>query len=158
MNKKGCVIAAVIVVVLAALGIGGCLFLGMKYGSEMGNAGVAFAVETAIGAYRSQHPDEEVPLSNEVWAEKLKGFEVPGSGAQSMSQFIQDGKLVDIFKREMKLEQDADGKIRAISAGKDGLMNTEDDVTSKLFRRFQEKVASPVPDRETPKIVPSSIE
>lgn len=159
MNKKGCIIAAAIVLALALLGIGGCVYFGMKYGSKFGNAAAALAVESAIEMYRGQNPDEEVPTTNEAWAAKLQDFQMPGAGSnQNMSQFIRNGKLVDIYKHEMKLEKDADGKIRATSAGKDGLMGTEDDVTSELFQKLQEKMESAVPEPTPPKITPSGID
>ena len=156
--KKGCIIAIVVVVVLAALGIGGCLFFAAKYGADFGNAGAAFAVETAIDMYRTQNPDEEVPLTNEAWAEKLQDFQLPGGGTQDLSQFIQDGKIVDIFKREMKLEADASGKIRVKSAGKDGQMGTDDDVTSEVFQKLQQKMESQIPEPTPPAIEASSPE
>ena len=158
MNKKGCIITAIVVVVLAALGIGGCVYFVITKGADLGNAGAAFAVETTIDLYRQQNPDEEVPVTNEAWAEKLKDFQMPGAGNQNMSQFIQDGKLVDIFKRELKLEEDAGGKIRVTSAGKDGQMDTEDDVTSGIFQKLQEKAESSVPKPTPPEIQSSGTE
>jgi hypothetical protein len=137
--KKGCVIAAIVVLVLGAIGIGGCVFFGVKYGSKMGNAGVAFAVETAIAAYQAQNPDAKIEPTNEAWAKALEGFKLPGGGSNDISQFIKDGKIVDIMQKEVKIEQAPDGSIRVITAGNDGTFGTEDDVDSSMFKNLQEK-------------------
>ncbi|MCB1089636.1 MAG: hypothetical protein KDM63_21530, partial [Verrucomicrobiae bacterium] len=72
--KKGCIIAAVVALVLAMIGIGGCVFFGFKYGSKMGNAGVTFAIEMAISEYQAQNPDAKIEPTNEAWAKALEGF------------------------------------------------------------------------------------
>ena len=137
--KKGCVIAAVVVLVLGAIGIGGCVFFGVKYGSKMADAGVAIALETAIAEYRSQNPDAQIEPTNEAWAKALEGFQLPGGGANDLAQFIKNGKLVDITQKEVKIDQAPDGSIRVITSGKDGVFGTEDDGDSGMFKKLQEK-------------------
>lgn len=136
--KKGCVIAIIVVLVLGAIGIGACVFLGMKFGAQMGNAGVTFAVETAIAEYRKQNPDAKVEPTNEAWVAALQGFQ-PAGGQQDLSQFIQNGKFVDILKKELIFSQNPDGSIKVTSPGKDGLPGTADDVDSGMFKKLQEK-------------------
>jgi len=137
--NKGCVIAAVVVFVLGVIGIGGCVFLGAKYGAQMGNATIAFGIETAIAAYQQENPDAKIEPTNEAWAKALEGFKMPGGGSNDLSQFIKNGKIVDIMQKEVKIEQGPDGSIRVISSGKDGTFGTEDDVDSSMFKKLQEK-------------------
>lgn len=136
MNKKGCLIAAVVVLVLAAVGIGGCVFFTAKFGIQMGLAGAAFAIEMEIAEFQRQNPEAQVPPTNEAWAEALQGFS--GSGSD-ISAFLQGGKIVDIFQNEMGIEQAEDGTIRVISPGKDGVLGTKDDVTSDMFNKLKDK-------------------
>lgn len=134
--KKGCIIAAVVVLVLGALIVGGCLwFVGTK-GTKFANAGAAFAVEMAISEYQRQNPDAQVAPTNEAWAEALQGF----SGTADLSQFVKNGKIVDVFQNEMQISQDPDGTVRVTSPGKDGQIGTEDDVDSGMFEALQQKV------------------
>lgn len=138
--KKGCVIAIIVVLVLGAIGIGGCVFFGMKYGMQAGNAGIAFAVETAIAEYQRQNPDAKVEPTNEAWATALQNFKIPGgAGQQDLAQFIKEGKIVDIAQKPMIISQNPDGSIKVSSPGKDGQPGTADDVDSSMFKNLQEK-------------------
>lgn len=148
--NKGCVIAIIVVLVLGAIGtaaltlgvlsIGGCVYFGAKYGMQAENAGIAFAVETAIAEYQRQNPDAKVEPTNEAWATALQNFKIPGgAGQQDLAQFIKEGEIVDIAQQPMIISQNPDGSIKVSSPGKDGQPGTADDVDSSMFKNLQEK-------------------
>ena len=137
--KKGCIIAAIVVLVLAIIGVGGCFFLGAKYGMNFANAGSAFAVEMAIAEYQKQNPDANIEPTNEAWAKALEGFTIPGGSGNELEQFVKDGKILDVYQNEMGISQAADGSIKVTSPGKDGILGNEDDVDSSMLSDLQQK-------------------
>ncbi|MCB1061650.1 MAG: hypothetical protein KDN20_01875 [Verrucomicrobiae bacterium] len=142
--KKGCIIAAIVVFVLGVIGIGGCVYVTKKYGTklvdygtEFANAGATFAIETAIADFKTKNPEAQIPTTNEAWAAVLKDYQMSGGKNIDLSAFIQNGKLVDAFQKELKLVDGPDGSVKAISPGKDGIIDTEDDVDSSKLEKLQ---------------------
>jgi len=135
--KKGCIIAAIVVLVLALIGIGGCVFFFTTKGPQLANAGAALAIETAIAAYQDQNPDAQIAATNEAWAEALQGFSFPGGTGDELNQFVKNGKIVDALGNEMAIEEQPNGSIKVISPE-----HARDEHVVGLFRREAESLRS----------------
>ena len=135
--KKGCIIAIVVVLVLGLI-IGGVAFYFINKGvgglKNLGNSAAAFAVETVIEEYKAANPDAQVEATNEAWATALQGFNSP-SGTD-ISAFMANGQLVDINQNPLGLEV-VDGAVKVTSAGEDGQLGTDDDVTAEALEKLE---------------------
>ena len=133
--KKGCIIAVVVVLVLGALAIGGCVFLAAKNANSM----IVLGIEASIAAYRQANPTAQVEATNEAWSKALESFTPPGGNAQGLPRV--NGKLVDMYQNPVKIVQNPDGSIAVFSAGKDGQMDTADDEGSGKLGEMMKKAA-----------------
>jgi len=136
--NKGCVIALCVagVIVIACCGAG--LFFGKKYGNPM----MLLLVEQSIAEYQELYPDREVETTNEAWYEALTAEDSQVQNKRQLEQIAPSGEFVDLQQTPIRLKEDPDGSISAISAGPDKEFGTEDDETSAKVRQFLEKAGS----------------
>ena len=137
--KKGCIIAAIVVAVLAIIGIGVGVYFVKTKGMDFANSGAIFAVEMSIAEYQKANPEAQVAPTNEAWAKALEGFKIPGGAGNELDQFVKGGKILDIYQNEMGISQAADGSIKVTSAGPDGILGNEDDVDSSMIGDLMQK-------------------
>ena len=117
--NKGCLIAGGIAATLAVLCCGGAIIFGPQYLGPL----ILMQMESDIAQFRHTHPEVTVEPTNEAWAKILAD---PANGAQAQASWKQlvdasDGKLTDLHHNPVRIEPQADGTIRVISNGKDGL-------------------------------------
>jgi hypothetical protein len=144
MKNKGCLIAAIVGVVLLVLCGGGIYLVGKKAMPFAGSA-ILFQLETDIAKYRELHPDKTIEPTNEAWAAALAATD---SGVDGQPQWAQmaattGGKLIDLHQNPLRIIPNPDGTISVRSNGKDGLPDTADDETSQQIREMMEKAAKP---------------
>ena len=138
--KKGCVVALIIVGILAIVGIIGCFFLAKK-GMDFATAGLCYGLEEVVAQYKAENPDKlPAENTNEAWSDVLKDLNMEG---QRIGDMMIGGKLIDPYRNPLKFQADADGTIRIYSAGKDGQFDTGDDVSSDKIKELQEKFGAP---------------
>ncbi len=123
---KGCITAAIVVILFAVVCIGGSFFAFFKYGDPY----ILSVTEFSIEEYKRQNPLERIPTTNEAWTEALIAEESSIKFKRELSQFAPAGQIVDLQQQPIKLVEQRDGSIVALSAGKDQEFDTEDDQTS----------------------------
>ena len=144
--KKGCIIAIVVVVALAVVGIALFVIVGLPKLKNFGTAGFIVATETAVDMYVAEFG--EAPKGNhEKVIEILRGNNPKEKNflGSELDGAIVDGKVADVWRRPLKMNRAADGSLSFTSAGPNGEHGDEDDVTGAAVRdlvgKIQEKAA-----------------
>ncbi len=92
--------------------------------------------DDSIADYQKANPDDSPELDNEAWANALTSSKskVPHKATIQRLTKAGQGQIIDLYQTPVKLRKDKSGWIEVISAGKDGVHGTEDDVTGEPYR------------------------
>lgn len=131
--NKGCLIAggAALVLLLLCCG-GGGFFIYQSVGPA-----ILVALQDDVDAYLKAHPDASVEPTNEAWTKVLTSTESGLANTQAWQQLAQagNGQIVDIpHFNPVRFVPQPDGSVLVVSSGKDGLPDTEDDLSSTAAR------------------------
>lgn len=133
--NKGCIVAMVVVGILVI----GCCGAGIFFGVSYGNPAIIMLVEQSIAQYRELYPDRQVESTNEAWFKALTAEDSSISNKEQLRQIAPNGEFVDLYQTPLKLVQEPEGSIQAISAGRDKKFGTADDETSEKITKLLEK-------------------
>lgn len=122
---KGCMFIAIFLAALVV--IFGVLLRNMLYRNAP--AMLLLGIETSIADYKAAHPEAVIPVENAAWAEALTS-DSEGTDKAKLDDHVQNGVLVDAQGQAIRLVENSDGSISALSPGDDGAFDTEDDVSS----------------------------